>query len=391
MSNIILLGATGSIGDSTISICQERRDKFYIEAMVAGSDAIKLAARAIAAGSKRVAIADESKYQELKELLSGHDIEVFAGASGIREITAYEYDIAMSAIVGIAGLMPTANLMQHGTKRIALANKESLVCAGDLINQLADEMGTEIIPVDSEHSALFQAFEKHNEKHLDKMTLTASGGAFRDLSLEEMADVTLEQATSHPNWNMGPKVTVDCSTLINKGLEFIETCKLFRLPPEKIDVLIHHQSIVHSMVSYKDGSTLAHLGSSDMRTPIAYALSHPERLDFSFTPLDLAAIGSLTFAQPDYKRFPLLKLAIDVASQNQLTQLVMNCANEVAVQSFLKGQIGFLDISRLVHHMVESYEITQGLTSFTDATDHANQVFKQTKEAAKRLQLQVSA
>lgn len=348
MTVVNLLGATGSIGDSALSVIRGHHDFYKINAITAGSNVEKLAKIAIEFSSKIVAIADDSKYLELKSLLSSHpDIKIVAGNEGVLYAAQSNADITLSAIVGFAGLKPTIAAMK-GSKTIALANKESLVCGGKLLLAQAAQHSVKIIPVDSEHNALFQVFEAQNAANVDRITITASGGALRDLTKAQMENVTPQMALKHPNWSMGPKITVDCATLANKGLEFIEAGMLFPVEPDKIDVLIHPQSIIHGMVHYSDGSVLAHLANPDMRVSIAGAFASPSRLNINYRPLDLGKLGTLSFAQPDYERFPMLQLAIECFKMGQDALITYNTANELAVGAFLHHQISFLDIYKIV-------------------------------------------
>lgn len=352
---INILGATGSIGDSALDIIRAHKDLYKVGMLAAGSDAGKLALLAKEFKPKAVAIADGSKYGELKNLLSGTGIEVLAGDAGLLEAAGMAADITLSAIVGFAALRPTLAAIKN-SKTLALANKESLVCAGNLVLETARACGTVVIPIDSEHNALFQVFEAHNAKQVEQVTITASGGAFRNLTIEQMHDVTPAMALKHPNWNMGAKITVDCATLANKGLEYIEACVLFPVAPSNVKVLVHTQSIIHGMVHYTDGSVLAHLAPPDMRTPIAHAFSYPERIEIQHKALNLAEYGTLSFAEPDYIRFPMLKLATECFIEGQDARIAFNAANEVAVNSFLNNEIKFLDIHKLVSKCVEGRE-----------------------------------
>ena len=333
MKSITILGATGSIGTSTATVVRQHRDKFSIKTLIANSSVKKLADMAKEFNVQNVGIYDEQKASELRDLLQGTNIKVAIGRSEVFDVISQGQDFTMSAIVGIAGLEPTVQALKS-SKYLGLANKESMVCAGDVINQIADENNCKIIPVDSEHSAIFQVLDIQNFEQLDKITLTASGGMFRDMSLDQMQYVTSEQATKHPNWDMGAKITVDCATLMNKGLEVIETSKLFGVGNDKIDVLVHRESIIHSMVTYNDGSTLAQLGIPDMCTPIAYSLSYPHRIAVEQPKLDLAKLGSLTFSQPDHDKFPLLKIARQALDLGQRALIVLNVSNEIAVANF---------------------------------------------------------
>ncbi len=352
---INILGATGSIGDSALAIIRNCPELYSIGVLVAGSDVVKLAALAIEFKPKAVAIYEASKLSELKSLLAATTIKIFAGEAGVLEAASINADITLSAIVGFNALKPTLAAIK-GSKVLALANKESLVCAGNLVLETAHEHGVSVVPVDSEHNAIFQVFEPHNAKEVSKITITASGGAFRNLSIDQMREVTPEMALKHPNWNMGAKITVDCATLANKGLEYIEACVLFPVAPKDVNVLMHPESIIHGMVHYKDGSVLAHLAEPDMRTPIAYALSYPGRIEIPYKALDLAAIGKLSFSAPDYTRFPMLRLAQDSFVTGQDALIAFNAANEIAVSAFLSKRIAFLDIYKLVSDCVESRE-----------------------------------
>ncbi|MDF3048253.1 MAG: 1-deoxy-D-xylulose-5-phosphate reductoisomerase [Candidatus Midichloriaceae bacterium] len=361
---INILGATGSIGDSGFSVIREHPDKYEVGVIVAGSDVRKLIKLALEFKPKAVAIFDSSKYSELKEAFSGGGVQIFSGEAGVIEAASISADITLSAISGFAALKPTLAAIEN-SKTIALANKESLVCAGNLVLEKAKAYNTKLIPVDSEHNALFQVFESDNADKVKSITITASGGAFRNLTLKEMEDVTPQMALKHPNWSMGPKITVDSATLANKGLEYIEACVLFPVSDGQVKVLIHAESIIHGMVSYKDGSVLAHLAQPDMRVPIAYSFAHPERLEVSHKGLDLAQIGKLSFATPDDSRFPMLKLAQDCMAAGQDARVAFNAVNEVAVSYFLDNKIKFLDINKLTSFCVNSRKSA----SFRDAED----------------------
>jgi 1-deoxy-D-xylulose-5-phosphate reductoisomerase len=350
---INILGATGSIGDSAFSVIREHPDKYEVGVIAAGSDVQKLIRLALEFKPKAVALFDDAKHPELKEVFSGSGVQIFSGEAGVIEAASIRADITLSAISGFAALKPTLAAIGN-SKTIALANKESLVCAGNLVLEKALAHNTKIIPVDSEHNALFQVFESDNAHKVESITITASGGAFRNLSLKEMEDVTPEMALKHPNWSMGPKITVDSATLANKGLEYIEACVLFPVSANQVKVLVHTESIIHGMVSYKDGSVLAHLAEPDMRVPIAYAFAHPQRLEISHKVLDLAQIGKLSFATPDHARFPMLKLAQDCMASGQDARIAFNAANEIAVSSFLNNKIKFLDINKLTDFCITS-------------------------------------
>jgi 1-deoxy-D-xylulose-5-phosphate reductoisomerase len=297
-------------------------------------------------------IADESLYGALKEALTGTNVAVAAGAAALEEAAALDADLVMAAIVGAAGLKPTLAAVARGAT-VALANKECLVCAGDVMMREVARSGAVLLPVDSEHSAIFQVFDFDNVEAIERIILTASGGPFLDLDLALMKDVTPEQAVAHPNWDMGAKISVDSATMMNKGLEVIEASYLFPLPEDRIEVLIHPQSVVHSLVGYADGSVLAQLGTPDMRTPIAYALAWPRRQGSPAARLDLARVGQLTFLPLDSQRFPALGLARQALKSGGAAPTVLNAANEVAVQGFLNGEIGFLDIIRVVSEALD--------------------------------------
>jgi len=355
MKSISILGSTGSIGKSTVSVIKENQDRFSVTALVAGSNTSLLAEQAKSLGAKLAVVADETKYNELKENLAGTNIKIAAGKSAVLEAAATDADITMSSIVGAAGLEPTAEVIKRG-KTLALANKETLVCAGEIVMRMTKDKGTTLLPVDSEHSAIFQCL---NESQKDKgqvasLILTASGGPFRDKDLDFMAKATPEQAVSHPNWSMGAKISVDSATMMNKGLEIIEAYHLFGLPLEKIKVVVHPQSIIHSAVSYIDGSVLAQLGNPDMRTPISYALGFSDRIPSGVRQLDLAEIGTLSFFAPNETRFPSLKLAKSALAKGSFFTNVLNAANEVAVAAFLAKRIPFLAIANTVSKVLEN-------------------------------------
>jgi 1-deoxy-D-xylulose-5-phosphate reductoisomerase len=345
--SVTILGSTGSIGCSTIDLIQRNRDEFAVEALTANSNAAKLAQQALEIGARFVAIADDTRYRTLKDLLSGSGIEVAAGAQGVVEAASRSAEWVMAAIVGAAGLAPTLAAIRRGAV-VALANKEVLVCAGDLVTAEVRRCGATLLPVDSEHNAIFQVFDFDRIDAVEKIILTASGGPFRSIERQAMSDMTPEQAVRHPNWSMGAKISVDSATMMNKGLELIEATHLFGLPQDRIDIVVHPQSVIHSLVAYIDGSVLAQLGSPDMRTPIAVTLAWPRRMASPSPRLDLAAIGQLTFDAPDPGRFPALRLAREALIAGGSAPTVLNAANEVAVQAFLERQIGFLDIASIV-------------------------------------------
>lgn len=344
---VTILGSTGSVGRSTIDLVMREPERFPIEALTAQSNVALLAEQAIQVKAKHAVIGDETLLAELRERLAGSGIETAAGAGAIVEAAARPAEWVMAAIVGAAGLEPTLAAVRRGAL-VALANKESLVCAGDLVMREAALHGATILPVDSEHNAIFQVFDFDAPESIDRVILTASGGPFRTLNLSEMREVTPAQAIAHPVWSMGAKISVDSATLMNKGLEMIEASFLFPVPESRIEVLIHPQSVIHSLVSYVDGSVLAQLGTPDMRTPIAVALAWPGRMPTPATRLDLAAIAKLTFEVPDFARFPALNLTRQALQTGGAAPTILNAANEVAVDAFLNGRIGFLDITRIV-------------------------------------------
>jgi 1-deoxy-D-xylulose-5-phosphate reductoisomerase len=349
---VSILGSTGSIGCNTIDLLRRAPDAYSVEALTARTNVELLASQAREMRPRLAVIGDESLYGDLKDALAGTNIAVAAGAEALVEAANLPADWVMAAIVGAAGLAPTLAAVRRGAT-VALANKECLVCAGPLMLSEVQSGNATLLPVDSEHSAIFQVFDFENVDAVDRIILTASGGPFWQFNTEAMATVTPKQAVAHPNWDMGDKISVDSATMMNKGLEVIEASYLFPVSEDRIDVLIHPQSVVHSLVSYNDGSVLAQLGVPDMRTPIAYALAWPKRQGSPAARLDLTAIGSLTFEAPDPERFPALSLAREALKTGQGAPTVLNAANEVAVQGFLTGEIGFLDIMRVVTEVLE--------------------------------------
>lgn len=344
---VTILGSTGSIGCSTVDLLNRNSERFNVIALTANTNVELLAKQALLLNPEVAIIRDTSKYQILKDTLEGSGIEVMTGVDSVIEAASRPADIIVAAIVGAAGLRPTLSAISQGSI-VAIANKECLVCAGDLIIEEASNCNSVLLPIDSEHNAIFQVFESNNSKEVERIILTASGGPFLNWSKARMNTVTPEQAVLHPNWDMGRKVSVDSATLMNKGLELIEAAYLFPVSPEKIEVLVHPQSIIHSMVEYIDGSVLAQMASPDMRTPIAYSLSWPKRMETPTKKLNLADIGKLTFENPDLKRFPALSLARDSLSEGKGSTTVLNAANEVAVQSFLNFSIDFLGITKII-------------------------------------------
>ncbi len=350
---VSILGSTGSVGCSTIRLIEEKPENFQIEILTAKSNITELAAQARRLDARKAVIADENLYLELKALLSDTAVEVAAGEAALIDAAAEPVDWVMSSIVGAAGLAPTLSAIQTGTT-IALANKEALVCAGELMISNVQKSGATLLPVDSEHNAIFQVLDETQLDSVQRLILTASGGPFLQHSYDEMRHVTREQALAHPKWDMGDKISIDSATMMNKGLELIEAYHLFPVGKDQIDILVHPQSVIHSMVEYGDGSVLAQMGSPDMRTPISYALGWPNRHDFIAEKLNLAKIGSLTFEDPDDVRFPALKLAKEALLAGLSAPTILNAANEVAVASFLNGAIGFLDIAKVVEEVMSA-------------------------------------
>ena len=344
---VTILGSTGSIGQNTVDLLLRNPDGFQVEALTANRNPQRLAEQARALRARFAAIADPDHYPALKEALAGTGIEPACGADALAEAALRPADWVMAGIVGAAGLAPTLAAIRRGAI-IALANKEVLVCAGSLVMQEVARCGATLLPVDSEHNAIWQCFDADRADTVERIILTASGGPFRDRALGDMRAVTPQQAVAHPNWSMGAKISVDSATMMNKGLELIEAHHLFRLPVEQVEIVVHPQSIVHGAVVYRDGSVLAQLGAPDMRTPIAYALAWPGRIETPAKRLDLAAIGRLTFEPPDEDRFPALRVAREALLRGGGCPTVLNAANETAVHAFLEGRIGFLDIVETV-------------------------------------------
>jgi 1-deoxy-D-xylulose-5-phosphate reductoisomerase len=350
-----ILGATGSIGKSTLDLVERSPERFEVVAVTAAKNTEALASAARRTKAKLAVIADEERLAELRSQLAGTDCRAAAGEEALIEAAAAEAELVIAGIVGCAGLRPTMAAVEAG-RTVAIANKEALVTAGRLMTDAARRSGATLLPVDSEHNAIFQCLTGSNRDDVARIVLTASGGPFRTASAEFMRSATPEQAVAHPNWSMGAKISVDSATLMNKGLELIEAHYLFDLPSNRIDVLIHPQSVVHSMVEFVDGSMLAQLGSPDMRIPIAYALAWPERMKTPAERLDLAAIGRLDFETPDLERFPALRLAREALEAGGAGPIMLNAANEVAVATFLAGELRFSEIVRLVAEALDSAE-----------------------------------
>lgn len=355
MKTVTILGATGSVGSSTLDLIERAPEDFEVLALTANCDVAKLAKSAIRTNARRAVVADESCLPALRDALAGTGIEAAGGARALVETAAMGADWTMAAIVGCAGLEPVMAAVEQGGT-VVLANKEPLVSAGEVILAAARRQGTTLLPADSEHNAIFQCFDFARPEGVRRIILTASGGPFRDWSLEEMRGVTPEQAVAHPNWSMGAKISTDSATMMNKGLELIEAARLFPVPHGRIEIILHRQSVIHSLVDYIDGSVLAQLGPPDMRTPIAHCLAWPERMAVPMTPLDLVAIGRLDFDAPDPVRFPALRLAREALEAGGAQPAILNAANEVAVAAFLARRIGFLEIAAIVADTLDRYD-----------------------------------
>jgi 1-deoxy-D-xylulose-5-phosphate reductoisomerase len=355
--DVTVLGSTGSVGTQTLELIEANPDQFNVVALTANQNVDLLIKQALALKPALAVIGDESKYQILKDALVGKGIEVAAGAKAIIHAAERPSDWVMAAIVGAAGLPPTLAAVKRGAT-VAFANKECLVCAGPLMMREVAISGSHLLPVDSEHNAIYQVFDDEGRDGIARLILTASGGPFRHTSLEDMARVTPQEAVKHPVWSMGAKISIDSATMMNKGLEIIEAHFLFDMPEDKIDVIVHPQSVIHSMVEYKDGSVLAQLGSPDMRTPIAYALAWPKRMPTPAARLNLAQIGTLTFEEPDPTRFRALYLTREALKRGGTAPTILNAANEVAVDAFLNGKIGFLDIAKIVEETLAAMNIS---------------------------------
>jgi 1-deoxy-D-xylulose-5-phosphate reductoisomerase len=353
--SLTLLGATGSIGSSTIDLIKRNPGRYRVEAVSAHRNATALAKLARELDARFAVISDPAAFKELKEALAGSGVEAAAGETALVEAAQRPADWVLAAIVGSAGLKSALAAAQRGAT-VALANKECLVCAGDLFMRAAERAGAQILPVDSEHNAIYQALKAGRHEDIKRIVLTASGGPFRTWTIEKMRAATREQALRHPNWSMGAKITIDSATMMNKGLELIEARHLFKVGPDKLDVLVHPQSIVHGLVEYVDGSLIAQLGSHDMRIPIAYCLAWPERIEGPAARLDLAQLANLTFEQPDPVRFPALAIARRALEIGGAAPTVLNAANEVAVDAFLHDRLGFTGIVDLVAATLEAAE-----------------------------------
>ncbi len=345
--SVTVLGSTGSVGTQTVALLLAAPARFQVRALVGGRNVKLLAEQAIALRAERAVIADPDQYSALRDALAGSATQVAAGAEAVTDAASIEAEWTMAAITGAAGLAPTLTAIRRGAY-IGLANKEALVCAGEVMLRAVRQAGATLLPVDSEHNAIFQSMADGNHGAVEKIVLTASGGPFRTTSLEDMARVTPEAALRHPVWSMGAKISIDSATMMNKGLELIEAARLFGLPETAIGVLFHPQSVIHGMVHYHDGSVMAQLGSPDMRIPIAHALAWPNRMATVSPRLDLAQIGRLEFTEPDLIRFPALRLAREALQAGGGAPTILNAVNEIAVAAFLQRQIGFLDIADIV-------------------------------------------
>jgi 1-deoxy-D-xylulose-5-phosphate reductoisomerase len=355
MRTVTILGATGSVGTSTLDLVERAPDRFQVHALTANNDVAGLAAAAIRTRAERAVVADETCLEALRAALAGTGVEASAGRDAIIEVAGSGADWTMAAIVGCAGLEPVMAAIAAGGV-VVLANKEPLVSAGEVILAAAGASGATLLPADSEHNAIFQCFDFARPGGVRRIILTASGGPFRDFTTEQMRVVTREQAVAHPNWAMGAKISIDSATMMNKGLELIEAARLFPVPADKIEIVLHRQSVIHSMVDYVDGSMLAQLGPSDMRVPIAHTLAWPDRMATPMEPLDLVAIGKLEFEAPDPVRFPALRLAREALDAGGARPAILNAANEIAVEAFLQRRIGFLEIAAIVADTLARYD-----------------------------------
>ena len=365
---INILGVTGSIGQSATDIILAQPEAFNVQVVTAHTDAQGLAEAAIKLKAKHAVLSNPENLDTLRDALSGYDVQVSGGAEALDEAAATPADVTLAAIVGMAGLKALMQAIEH-SQAVAIANKEPLVAAGRLVMEAAQAHNTTLLPVDSEHNAIFQVFDFDRREDIERIILTASGGPFRTWTVEDMREATPQQALAHPNWSMGHKISIDSATMMNKALEVIEAHYLFDLELSKIEVLVHPQSVVHSMVEYKDGSVLAQMGPSDMRTPIANVLAWPQRLSTSGHTLDFKKVKELSFEEPDFERFPALKLAYECLEKGAWACVALNAANEVAVEYFLTNIIGFTDIIGSVMHVLEQSE-PQTLSTIADVYEY---------------------
>uniref|UniRef100_UPI004048B4FA 1-deoxy-D-xylulose-5-phosphate reductoisomerase n=1 Tax=Yoonia sp. TaxID=2212373 RepID=UPI004048B4FA len=360
MKSVTIFGATGSVGQSAIDLIARAPDGYDVVALTGGRNIAQLAADARRLKAQVAVTCHDDLYHDLKELLAGSDVEVAAGDAAIADVAARGADWTLSAIVGAAGLVPSLRAVAQGTT-LALANKESLVTAGPLLMQTAKAAGATILPVDSEHSAVFQALVGEDIAAVERVIITASGGAFRDWPVADLAGASLAQASSHPNWDMGQRITIDSASMFNKGMELIETKEFFGIDPAMIEVLVHRESLVHALVGFTDGALMAHVGPPDMRHAIGYALHWPKRGVVPVERLDLAKIGRLSFEHPDPKRYPALQIAADVMAMGGVSGAAFNAAKERALDMFIAGQIGFLDMARVVSRVIDTMSARDGL------------------------------
>jgi len=389
MKKLIIFGSTGSIGTNTLNIVSQFPECFQVVGLTAGWNGDKLEQQMREFRPRIVSLATEQAATDLRRRCRDLKTEILWGLEGAIAVATHpEADLAVSGIVGAAGLVPTLSAIKAG-KDVALANKETMVMAGEMIRQEAILHGVRILPVDSEHSAIFQALAGHRREDVRRIILTASGGPFLDTPLSKRRKVTPREAVRHPNWNMGAKISVDSATLMNKGLEVIEARWLFDFPPERIDILIHRQSIIHSMVEYVDGSVMAQMGIPDMRGPIAYALNYPERLPLNLKPLDLVEVGALTFMRPNPRKFPCLGMAYQALRIGGTMPCVLNAANEEAVSAFLKEQIGFLEIPKVIQKTVETHD-PQKVTCLEDVINADGWAREKARQYVKSHTTQVS-
>ena len=362
VKNISILGATGSIGRNTLDLIQRERDKLKVVGLTGANNIRLLAESAIKFNADIVATSNDNKFHDLKEMLSGHQVEVCAGINGVLEVASRQVDWVMSSIVGSAGLLPGLKALEAGAN-LALANKESMVAAGPIMKRVAEAQGVKLIPVDSEHSAISQVIRGEERDSLSKIIITASGGAFRNLTISELIDVTPEQASKHPNWNMGQRITIDSASLFNKALEVIEAKEFFGLKASEIEVLIHPQSLVHAIACFCDGGMKAHIGPSDMRHAIAYALYEEKRFNLPLEEVDLSKVGTLDFEKPDLLKYPALKLGFDVLEQGGLAGAAFNAAKEEALDNFLDHKLSFLGMADVVRATMDELSSKNQLSS----------------------------
>lgn len=383
MKGVTILGATGSIGISTLDVLRRHPDNYRVVALTANRDVERLLEQCREFSPEYAVMANVASADKLAEQVkaSGLAVEVLAGNAGLERVASLpQTDYVMAAIVGAAGLLPTLAAARAG-KRVLLANKEALVMSGHLFMQAVRENGAELLPIDSEHNAIFQCMPHDYRPGMDakgvrRILLTGSGGPFRETPVEQLANVTPEQAIAHPNWSMGRKISVDSATMMNKGLELIEACWLFDVGPDKVEIVVHKESVIHSMVDYLDGSVLAQLGNPDMRTPIAHALAWPQRIDSGVDALDMYSVGQLNFERPDMQRFPCLRLADEAIRAGGTASAILNAANEIAVESFLQGQLAFTEIARVIESCMQSISVIEAdsIETILNADAHAREV-----------------